>query len=380
MSITPLNIGSAPNDGNGQNLRSGGQVINDNFSELDARTTAAQAQVEVRLPLAGGAMTGPITSSSTGTFTGLTLTSITGPLINGGETHATVGNGPVLSIARNSNMVNEFIVGSTNPGFAARFNLLKSAGTVQAPTPPSDTHSIGVFQFIPYLSSGGYGVCAAISSSIDGVPGAGVNAPGSIELSTVNSAGSYAVRWKVRSTGNFEPGADNAYSLGSISARATTVYASTGAINTSDARYKTSVSPLTANEIAAAKDLGKEIGTYKWLASIEEKGDGARNHVGMTVQRAIEVMSSHGLDPMAYGFICYDQWESRKVAHHEVVEQIPVENEDGEITYEEIIKEEAREEILPAGDRFSFRYDELNMFIAAGFEARLAILEEKAAN
>lgn len=43
MSIDPLNLGSAPDDGTGQDLRSGGQVINDNFAELDTRTAAAQA-------------------------------------------------------------------------------------------------------------------------------------------------------------------------------------------------------------------------------------------------------------------------------------------------------------------------------------------------
>ena len=46
MSIVPLNIGSAPNDGTGQNLRSGGQVINANFAELDQRTAAAQSAAE----------------------------------------------------------------------------------------------------------------------------------------------------------------------------------------------------------------------------------------------------------------------------------------------------------------------------------------------
>lgn len=46
MSIVPLNIGSAPNDGNGQDLRSGGQVINANFAELDQRTATAQAAAE----------------------------------------------------------------------------------------------------------------------------------------------------------------------------------------------------------------------------------------------------------------------------------------------------------------------------------------------
>ncbi|MCO7575356.1 MULTISPECIES: hypothetical protein [Pseudomonas chlororaphis group] len=46
MSIDPINIGGAPNDGNGQNLRSGGQIINDNFAELDTRTAAAQARAD----------------------------------------------------------------------------------------------------------------------------------------------------------------------------------------------------------------------------------------------------------------------------------------------------------------------------------------------
>ncbi len=46
MSIVPLNIGSASNDGNGQDLRSGGQVINANFAELDQRTTAAQSAAD----------------------------------------------------------------------------------------------------------------------------------------------------------------------------------------------------------------------------------------------------------------------------------------------------------------------------------------------
>lgn len=46
MSIDPINIGGAANDGNGQSLRSGGQVINSNFAQLDARTAAAQTKAE----------------------------------------------------------------------------------------------------------------------------------------------------------------------------------------------------------------------------------------------------------------------------------------------------------------------------------------------
>ncbi|MDD1147125.1 hypothetical protein M5G25_02440 [Pseudomonas sp. TNT2022 ID357] len=46
MTIDPIHLGSAPNDGTGQNLRSGGQTINDNFAELDTRTATAQATAE----------------------------------------------------------------------------------------------------------------------------------------------------------------------------------------------------------------------------------------------------------------------------------------------------------------------------------------------
>lgn len=141
------------------------------------------------------------------------------------------------------------------------------------------------------------------------------------------------------------PNPDNTRSLGAISNRWTTVYATSGTINTSDAREKTPVEPMIPAEIAAAKDIAREIGTFQWLESVEKKGDAARKHVGLTVQRAIQIMQSHGLDPFAYGFICYDEWDAN--------------------------------EMQDAGDRYSFRTDQLNLFIARGLEARLTALEER---
>ncbi len=145
------------------------------------------------------------------------------------------------------------------------------------------------------------------------------------------------------------PGVDNAQTLGGASYRWTTVYAATGTINTSDAREKTAVRPFTPAELAAAAELGREIGVYQWLAMLAEKGDAARQHIGLTVQRAIEVMESHGLDPFARGFICYDEWDELP----EVV------GEEGEI----------EQAFRPAGDRYSFRMDELLAFIIAGERA-----------
>lgn len=136
-----------------------------------------------------------------------------------------------------------------------------------------------------------------------------------------------------------KPGGDNLTSCGTGSNRWSTVYAASGTINTSDAREKTPVSPFSDAECNAARQLAYEIGTYRFLAAVADKGDAARKHVGMTVQRAIEIMSANGLDPMAYGFICHDQWDG--------------------------------------GDRYSFRPDELNAFIAAGLALRLQGIEAR---
>lgn len=152
--------------------------------------------------------------------------------------------------------------------------------------------------------------------------------------------------------------ADAVSNLGSSAIRWNTIYASTGAINTSDAREKTAVSALTPGEINAAKTLAREIGSYKFLAAIEAKGDSARAHIGMTVQRVIEILRSNSLDPMQYGFICYDEWSATG-------DQL---DNKGNVVSRG----------LPAGSRYGFRMDELLAFIAAGFEARLSALEASA--
>lgn len=155
------------------------------------------------------------------------------------------------------------------------------------------------------------------------------------------------------------PTTDNNISLGLSSSRWSVVYAGTGTINTSDANEKTEVQAFTKDELNAAKALAKEIGTFKWLASIQVKGEDARTHIGLTVQRAKEVMEENNLDPMAYGFICYDEWEA--------TDAVTSENEEGEV--------EVIQPATEAGSRYGFRMDQLNLFIAAGFEARLSALE-----
>ena len=171
--------------------------------------------------------------------------------------------------------------------------------------------------------------------------------------------------------GIISPTADNAYSLGQASYRFTQLYAGSGTINTSDARLKTAVTALSVAEIEAAKALGLEIGTYQFLAAVAEKGDEARHHVGLTVQRAMEILEAYELDPCTYGFICYDKWDERVVEHDPVVRL----EDDGT----ETVMAQGWSETIPGGDRYSFRYDQLNLFIARGLEARIAAIEEKLA-
>lgn len=164
----------------------------------------------------------------------------------------------------------------------------------------------------------------------------------------------------------FGPNGDNNHMCGWGYARWSSVWAVTGAIQTSDAREKTPVRPLSGSELAAAKQIASEIGVYQWLEAVEKKGTGAaRLHPGQTVQRIIAIMELHGLDPFAYGFVCFDEWAAVP----------PVFEEDG-VT----IKVAGRE----AGNRYSMRYDELNVFMARGLaqrqdelDARIAALEAR---
>lgn len=110
---------------------------------------------------------------------------------------------------------------------------------------------------------------------------------------------------------NWLPSIDNTYDLGDSSYKWDNIYAVNGTIQTSDARMKTEVTLLSNKEKDAAKLMIKEIGSWKWKKAIEEKGENARKHIGLTVQKAIEIMKSCDLDPFEYGFICYNKIEGK---------------------------------------------------------------------
>jgi hypothetical protein len=112
---------------------------------------------------------------------------------------------------------------------------------------------------------------------------------------------------------------------------------------------------MSESEISAATAIAESIGTYKWLDSIQAKGADARRHIGTTVQGIITIMEQHDLDPFEYAFICYDSWDE------EYGRRAPV---DGEGGGDVMVRE--------AGDLYSLRNDQLNLFIARGLLARMA--------
>ena len=257
------------------------------------------------------------------------------------------------------------------PSLAALFPAIDSIGT----------HIVAMMDLLGVTARSVSGGDVLLGAGLVGAPSlaakndrnTGIYFPAADQLAIVTGG---VQRLLVDASGNHATGTDNAQTLGTASKRWSTVYAGTGTINTSDAREKTPVTPFNAAELGAATLMAKEIGSYQFLASIAEKGEAARHHIGLTVQRAIEIMEGNGLNPFKYGFICHDAWPEI-VIEHPATEAVDDElDEDGNVIRPGTPAKDATTEIVQAaGDRYAFRYDQLALFIAAGFEARLSALE-----
>lgn len=103
------------------------------------------------------------------------------------------------------------------------------------------------------------------------------------------------------------PRADNTYSLGTSSRRWTQLFAATATISTSDEREKQQISPIDEAVLNAWADV--EYVKFKFNDAVEQKGNGARWHFGLIAQRVKQAFENHGIDPFAYGILCYDEWQ-----------------------------------------------------------------------
>lgn len=159
-----------------------------------------------------------------------------------------------------------------------------------------------------------------------------------------NSAG--GVRYKFDST-EFYPGVDSSFNCGSASYRWSNIYASNGAIVTSDERQKTQIQPISDAVFRAWSKV--RFVQFKMLQAVEEKGnDGARWHFGVIAQEIKDAFESEGLDAFAYGLICYDEWG---------------------YTYEEVDGETVK--VRNAGNAYGVRYDEVMAMECAYIRSRI---------
>jgi hypothetical protein len=108
------------------------------------------------------------------------------------------------------------------------------------------------------------------------------------------------------SSGNAQPGADNTTALGSGSFRWTTVYATTGTINTSDRNDKQQVTNLTPAEKAVGQALKGMMVAFKFNDAVLAKGPDARIHFGVIAQDVKAAFEAQGLNAEDYGVFCSD--------------------------------------------------------------------------
>ena len=115
----------------------------------------------------------------------------------------------------------------------------------------------------------------------------------------------------VNGSGSFSSSIDNTMSCGTSGFRWTTVYATTGTINTSDANQKQQIEKLTDVEFAVANELKSKIKTFKFNEAVAAKGLNARKHVGWIAQDVQTTFANHGLNANDYGMFCSDEIDGK---------------------------------------------------------------------
>jgi hypothetical protein len=146
-------------------------------------------------------------------------------------------------------------------------------------------------------------------------------------------------------SGNFGAGVDNTQTFGTGSLRWSTIYAGTGAINTSDEREKQDIEEFGDAERRVAARLKRLLRKFRFKDAVTAKGNEARIHSGVIAQDVIAAFDTEGLDASRYGLLCHDAWAAEAETF----------NEDGTIA------SPARD----AGERYGVRYEELFSFILA---------------
>ena len=116
---------------------------------------------------------------------------------------------------------------------------------------------------------------------------------------------------------------DNSMDLGSTSGRWDDVYATNGTIQTSDRNEKQDIQALTDAEQRVATACKGLIRRFRWVSSVEEKGDDARYHFGAIAQDVEAAFTAEGLDAGDYGLFIRSTWWEHEGHSYPTAEAAP---------------------------------------------------------
>lgn len=150
------------------------------------------------------------------------------------------------------------------------------------------------------------------------------------------------------------PAADNSINFGSANFKWNAIFARTSVINTSDQNQKCDVSPIDEKILKAWAKVN--FVQYRFISSVDEKGDSARVHFGMIAQKVKEAFESEGVDPFKYGLLCKDTWE--EIEYQPVLDADG--NDTGEVNTIQIVHEQ-----------YGIRYDEALVLECAYLRSKL---------
>jgi hypothetical protein len=238
-------------------------------------------------------------------------------------------NGTITNNSTSVNSIGNFSTAGTLVDIPA--NISGKLLTVQSTSAAAGNMAV----FKPSLAGGNWGIRVEATGGPDiylDLSNATVASSTSAAVLNVKSAPGGVV-WTQTSATYFYPGLDNVLDLGGPSNRWTTVYADTGAINTSDEREKQDIKDLSDLERQVAVCIKGLIKSFRFKDSVAKKGDKARIHFGVMAQQVAEAFKIVGLNPDNYALFCYDEWE-----------------DDENIG-------------IKAGNRYGIRYDELLAFV-----------------
>lgn len=85
------------------------------------------------------------------------------------------------------------------------------------------------------------------------------------------------------------------------------VYATNGTIQTSDKNLKQDISSLEDAERKVAFKLKDMVKKFRWIESVNVKGEDARIHIGFIAQEVEQAFSDEGLDARRYSLFCVDK-------------------------------------------------------------------------